>query len=101
MKNVEQVRRETARWIALTALYHGMGCPTSERLIHSVLEAVPLPATLVETRALLHFLQQAGLATVTRRPDGATVACITKEGTDVVEYNAVCPAGIARPEQYW
>ena len=101
MKTIEQSQRETARWVALTALYNGAGFPLAERVILSVLEAVPIHATAADVRQHLHFLDTAGMATVHKQPDGTWTACITKDGMDCVEYNATCPAGIARPQKYW
>ncbi|MEO1752030.1 hypothetical protein [Thiofaba sp. EF100] len=101
MKTIEQSERETARWIVLSALYHGAGIPVAERLVLSVLEAVPIKATASDVRTHLHFLESAGMAHVKRLPDGGWVAEITKAGMDVVEYTADCPAGIARPVKYW
>lgn len=101
MKTIEQSERETARWVALTALYHGASYPVAERLVLSVLEAVPIQSTAADVRSHLHFLSAAGLASIHRLPDGAQTACITKAGMDCVEYNADCPAGIARPQKYW
>lgn len=61
-KAIEQTERETARWVALDALYHGGGYPVAERLILSVLEAVPLRASAADIRAHLAYLESAGLA---------------------------------------
>lgn len=101
MKNLEQSERETARWVALDALYHGAGYAVPERLILAVLEAVPLRVTAADVRTHLAYLGSLGLARVVELPDGSRTAAITSSGTDVVEYNAECPAGIARPHKYW
>jgi len=101
MKPIEQSQRETARWVALSALYHGAGYPLAERVILSVLESVPIMATAADVRQHLHFLDAAGLAAVTRHSDGTWTARITKAGMDCVEYTAECPTGIARPQRYW
>ena len=101
MKPLDQSERETARWIALDALYHGGGYEVAERLILSVLQAVPLNCTAADVRAHLGYLESLHLARVVKLPDGGRLAAITSVGTDVVEYNADCPAGIARPKKYW
>ncbi len=101
MKTIEQSERETARWVTLDALYHGGGYPVGERLILSVLEAVPVRATAADVRGHLTYLGSSGLAEVERLPDGTWTARITRHGMDVVEYNAECPAGISRPKKYW
>lgn len=101
MKSLEQNERETARWVALNALYNGAGYPLAERVILSVLEAVPIRSTAADVRQHLHFLETAGLARIDKHPDGTWTACITKQGIDCVEYNIPTPAGIARPHKYW
>jgi hypothetical protein len=102
MKTLEQSTRETARWITLVALYQAVGVQTSERLILSILQAVPLQTSAAETRAVIEFLCRAGLAETHRSPTGEVTATLTKEGIDLVEYNADCPPGIARPaHKYW
>lgn len=101
MKTIEQSERETARWVTLGALYHGAGYPVAERLILSVLEAVPVRSSAADVRAHLSYLETAGLARVERLPDGTWTASVNRHGMDVVEYNADCPAGIARPKKYW
>ncbi|HWO99756.1 MAG TPA: cytoplasmic protein [Methylococcus sp.] len=100
-KPIDQSEREVARWITLDALYHGSGYPVSERLIHSVLEAVPVRSSAADVRAHFAYLESAGLATVRRLADGTQTATITRAGVDVVEYNSDCPPGIARPVKYW
>lgn len=101
MKDLEQSEREMARWVVLQALYHGDGNLVAERLILSVLEAVPIKASASDVRAYLSYVASAGLAQVEQFNHGAWGARITRTGVDVVEYNSECPAGIARPKKYW
>lgn len=101
MKEVDQSERETARWVLLNALYHGGDFPVAERVLLTVLEAVPIKATASDVRAHLAYLQSSGLVKVQHLPHGTWCATITRDGTDVVEYNSDCPAGIARPKKYW
>ena len=101
MKELEQSERETARWVTLHALYHGAGYPVAERLVLSVLEAVPIQASAGDVRAHLSYVASAGLASIEYLSNGTWVARITRAGMDVVEYNAECPVGIARPKKYW
>lgn len=100
-KAIDQSERETSRWVSLDALYHGGGYDVAERLVLAVLEAVPLRATAADVRAHLSYLESLGLCRVTQLPDGRRMAAITSRGTDVVEYNAECPPGVARPKKYW
>ena len=101
MKTMEQSQRETARWVLLNALYHGQGYPLAERVLHSVLEAVPIQATAADVRAHLSFLEAADLGKLDKLADGTWTAKILKPGIDCVEYNAPCPTGVARPQKYW
>lgn len=101
MKTIDQSERETARWVALDALYHGAGYPVGERLILSVLEAVPVRSSAGDVRSHLAYLETAGLIEVQRGDNGTWTASIGRRGMDIVEYNAECPAGIARPKKYW
>lgn len=101
MKSPEQTEREHARWTMLMALYHGGGQPVAERLLLSVLEAVPVKADAGVVRAHLRYLEDCGLARLHEAPDGRVTGAITHGGMDVIEYNADCPPGIARPRKYW
>lgn len=101
MKEIEQSEREMARWVVLQALYHGDGSLVAERLILSVLDAVPIKASASDVRAHLAYLESASLARLEKLPNGSWCASITKSGVDVVEYNVDCPAGIGRPRKYW
>lgn len=100
-KAIDQSEREIARWVTLDALYHGGGYDVAERLVLAVLEAVPIRATAADVRGHLNYLESLGLCRVSSLPDGRRLAAITSSGTDVVEYNAECPPGIARPKKYW
>lgn len=101
MIDIHQTERETARWIALQALWHGGGIFVSERVLLRTLESVPLHVSAHELRAVIQYLAGHGLVEVNEDHHGQLSAKITPSGTDCVEYNAACPEGIARPKKYW
>ena len=101
MKDPEQIQRETSRWVLLMALYYGGGQPVAESLLLSTIQAVPIQSDPAIIRAQLRYLESAGLAEITKLPDGRIMAAITQKGCDVHEYTAECPAGIGRPAKYW
>ncbi len=101
MKDNDQIQRETSRWIILMALYQGGGYPVAEGILLSTVQAVPLQSDPAVIRAQLKYLESAGLADITKLPDGRITAAITQKGCDVYEYTDDCPTGIGRPQKYW
>lgn len=99
--DLEKVRRESIRWILLLALYNSRPIRASEQLMLSVLQGIYPDATHQELRRELGYVEGLAFAEITRQPDGRWFTVLTHAGVDVVEYNAKCPPGIARPEKYW
>ena len=93
---IEQLRREDARWRILRVLDAGRPVGVNETLIRRVLSDSELQFTAADLRRELAYLHDLGLIEV-GEVDGNRFAKATAAGIDVVEYAAPAPAGIARP----
>jgi hypothetical protein len=99
--DMEKAQRETLRWIILQALNAARPIGTSEAIVLSAVQAVPLQATLVELRRELGYLEDRKLVAVTGKDTPCWHASLTHHGIDVVEYTVDCHPGIARPPKWW
>ena len=99
--DMDRTRRETIRWVALDAIYHGRPYAVAEPLILSAIQGVPVQCTALELRRELDYLAERGLATLNRLEGAPWTAELTRAGVDVVEYTIAVEPGIARPKKYW
>jgi hypothetical protein len=97
MMDIEQARREAARWIILRILDAGRPIGVSDTIMARILEGERLPAARRELRRECDYLHGLGLIEVEDEDEGFFAARLTAAGIDVVEYASPAPAGIARP----
>lgn len=88
-----------ARWRILQALAVGMPYATSEATVARAINDIDLSLSVPQLRQELCYLAHLGL--VTLRQDEPWTACLTPDGTDVVEHEADAPAGVHRPSKYY
>jgi len=99
--DLEKAKTEHLRWLILTALNAARPVGTSETIVLSALQAVPLPVTLVELRREMEYLEDRKLVVVAGKESPCWHAKLTHHGVDVVEYTVECHPGIARPKKWW
>ncbi len=93
---IEQMRREDARWKMLRVIDAGRPVGVNEGIIRRVLSDLNLPFSQAELRRELAYLRDLGLIEI-GEVDGEQFAKATAAGVAVVEYTAAAPAGVARP----
>ncbi len=99
--DLEQRQREEARWRILRVLDAGRPVAVSEQIIWRVLADIKLAFSLKQIRCELAYLRDHALADLEGEDGETWFARLTAAGVDVVEYNAKCPPGVARPRKYW
>lgn len=99
--DLEQKRREEARWRILRVVDAGRPIAVSEQIIWRVLADIKLALTLNSVRRELTYLRDSGLLELEGEQSETWFARLTASGVDVVEYNFPSPAGVARPRKYW
>jgi hypothetical protein len=99
--DLEQKRREEARWRVLRVVDAGRPIAVSEQIIWRVLADIKLSLSLNSVRRELSYLRDLGLLELEGEDDETWFAKLTASGVDVVEYNFPSPAGVARPRKYW
>lgn len=93
--------RETMRWRLLKVLAAGSPWPVSEGLAQVALEDAALRVSPAELRKQLQYLADKGLLVIHGKDGPVWQGQLTSAGTDVVEFAAVCPAGIRRPAKWY
>lgn len=88
-----------ARWRILQALAVGMPYATSEATVARAINDIDLSLSVPQLRQELCYLANLGL--VALRQEEPWTACLTPDGTDVVEHEADAPAGVHRPSKYY
>lgn len=96
-----KVRRESMRWHLLNALDKARPIGALDILLLDIIRCIYTDVTANELHQQLDYLQGHGLIEIIKQHDGHWHAKLNHHGIDVVEYTAVCPAGIARPPKYW
>jgi hypothetical protein len=98
---IEQAKKEAARWIILRVLDAGRPVGCNGSLILTVLDGERLLNSPSELRRELDYLADRGLVAIEQDDNDETsfAAKLTAMGVDVVEYTAPAPAGIARPKK--
>ena len=99
--DIEKAQRESLRWLILTCLNAARPIGTSEAIILSAIQAVPLDMTMMELRRELTYLEDRQLITITGKGSPSWHAELNYHGIDVVEYTVDCHPGIARPKKWW
>ena len=99
--DLEQKRREEARWRMMRVIDAGRPIAVSEQIIWRVLADIKLSPSLITVRRELAYLRDLGLLELEGEEGEIWFAKLTAAGVDVVEYNHASPAGIARPHKYW
>jgi hypothetical protein len=98
--NIEQNKRELARWYVLLTLWHGGSVGAAETLVLYTIQSVPMQITSAELRAAMQYLSDLEMLKIEESRQGWH-ARLTPNGVDVVEYNVFVTRGIARPAKYW
>jgi hypothetical protein len=93
---IEQMRREDARWKMLRVIDAGRPVGVNASIIRRVLSDLSLPLSQADLRREMAYLRDLGLIEI-GEVDGEQFAKATPAGVAVVEYTAPAPAGIARP----
>lgn len=99
--DLDQARREEARWRILKGLDAGRPYPVSEAILFRLLHDVQLPVTALDVRRELDYLEDRKLLTLAGKDSPVWAAELTRYGVDIVEYTIACEPGIARPAKYW
>ena len=97
--DIEQARREDARWKMLRIVDAGRPVGVNEGVIARVLADESSHFTRDDLRRELAYLEQLGLIEVGGQEEAEWFVKTTARGVDVVEYTAPAPAGIARPSR--
>src|SRR5258708_3681574 len=98
--DLEQKRREEARWRVLRGVDAGRPIAVSEQIIRRVLAEIKLSLSPHSVRRELAYLRDLGLLELEGEGTETWFAKLTAGGVDVVEYNFPSPAGVARPRRY-
>jgi hypothetical protein len=98
--DLEQKRREEARWRVLRVVDAGRPIAVSEQIIWRVLADIKLSLSLNAVRRELAYLRDLNLLELEGEGSETWFAKLTASGVDVVEYNCPAPAGVARPRKY-
>jgi hypothetical protein len=99
--DLEQKRREEARWRTLRVLDAGRPIAVSENIVWRVLNDLRLTLSLSGLRRELDYLRTLDLVAIEGQDSGTWYASLTARGVDVVEYTIEAPPGIGRPRKYW
>ena len=99
--DLEQKRREEARWRILRVMDAARPVAVSENIIVRVLSDVRLSLGIDGVRRELDYLRDLGLAELEGEDGGTWYAKLTARGVDVVEYTVEAPPGVVRPRKYW
>lgn len=103
MSNVDLEKnwRETARWRILKVLSAGAPWPVNEGLLQAALDDAAYRLSPAELRKQMVYLRDKELLVIHQQDQAVWLASLTSAGTDIVEYSAACPTGIARPAQWF
>lgn len=96
--DIEQKKKEAARWLILRAVDAGRPIGVGESIVASVLKDAGLALSPNAIRRELDYLRDAGLLVLFTESE-EWQARPTPAGTNIVEYVAAAPAGIARPDR--
>lgn len=97
----EKSRRETLRWVLMSALDAARPMGTGEAVLLTTLNSALSQVTQRELRQALDYLEKRELIDVSGRDSPQWWANLTRYGIDIVEYTVDVHPGIARPPKYW
>lgn len=101
MIDIARAERENLRWIILSALVRAEPYGTNEHVLWRTAMDMPLEITPDQVRRELSYLAGKGLELITLNKSAPLwSAQITPAGSNVVDYRADCPVGIARPPKW-
>jgi len=98
--HIEKAHRETLRWLMLRSLNSISPQSMTDAILLQIVEAAVDRVTPLEIKHELHYLEDRGLV-ATERGGPYWHVNITADGSDVADYTAGCPRGIARPPKEW
>ena len=98
---VEQARKESARWTILQTTGIGGHIGVTEAMLLPVLRGQWLGVSQGFMRTQIDYLQSRGLVTTERPALKPWRIQLTRAGHDLVDYVTDCEPGIARPVKYW
>ena len=101
MTGMEKSRRESLRWMILSALNFARPLGAGERVILRAIQEEIRDLTRLELRRELDYLAGRSLVEVEDKKAPAWHARLTRNGVDVVEHTVEVEPGIARPPRYW
>jgi len=98
--DLEQKRKEEARWRIMRILDAGRPIAVSEQIVWRVLTDLKIPFSLNDVRREMQYLRERNLISI-EQPEDADIwfGKLTWHGIDIVEYTQPCEAGIARPRR--
>jgi hypothetical protein len=97
--DVEQKRREEARWRILRILDAGRPIGVSEHIVWRALTDIKLPFSMNDVRREMEYLRERGLITIEGEDSDTWFGKLTRDGIDLVEYTVPIEPGIARPRR--
>lgn len=96
-----RAERENLRWLILLALWHARPHGCSEGVLVRTAQDIFIATTADVMRREMDYLQGFGLIEVQHNPNNPMwYGKLTSNGTNVVEYRADPPAGVARPPKW-
>lgn len=98
--DLDQKRREEARWRIMRIIDSGRPIAVSEQIIWRVLSDIKIPFSLNDVRREMEYLHERSLLTIEGMDTDIWFGKLTREGIDVVEYTVPCEPGIARPRKW-
>lgn len=98
--DIEQKRREAARWAILRILDAGRPIGVNGAVVLRILAEQKLLFGAAELRREFAYLRDLGLIEIEDEDsDEAYAERLTSAGVNIVEYAAPAPAGVARPRK--
>jgi hypothetical protein len=97
--DIDQKRREEARWRILRILDAGRPIAVSEQIVWRVLTDIHIPFSINDVRREMTYLCDRGLIEIEGQDTDIWFGKLTWHGIDVVEYTVKAEPGIARPRR--
>jgi hypothetical protein len=97
--DIEQKRREEARWRILRILDAGRPMVVSEQIVWRVLTDIHIPFSINDVRREMTYLRDRALIAIEGEDTDIWYGKLTWHGIDVVEYTVPTEPGIARPRR--
>jgi hypothetical protein len=97
--DIEQKRREEARWRILRMLDAGRPIGCSEDILRRGLNDIKIPFSANEVRREMQYLRDRDLIILEGEDSDTWFGQLTWHGIDFIEYTIPAEPGIARPRQ--